>query len=157
MHQEGGTPFSKIWLRLITNGVSKMEAASKMKSALMPSTPAALFRFSLFSAASTSSCVMSAFRGSEVGEGEAGWGSRHGEGALRLDWAQRGCFRNDLLSRMRFPYRASGRTPSMLPGRCCCAVPAFPCTISRMFVDPCPQACTNPVQPSFGVLLAFGG
>ena len=80
MHQDGGTPLFRIRLEVNTSGVNRMEAASKMNSALMPSTPAALFRFSLFSAASTSSCVMSAFRRLDAVAGEVGWEAGMGEG-----------------------------------------------------------------------------
>ena len=87
-------------------------------------------------------------------------GSRHGEGAIEVGlgspWLLQSWF-GELHVLLLGPYKASGRTPSMLARRCCCAVSAFPCMIFRMLLDSCPQACTNPVQPSCGVLVALGG
>ena len=49
-----------------------------------------------------------------------------------------------------------GRTLSMPAGRCCCAVPAVPCPISKKLLLSCEQARTNLAQPFFGILAAYG-
>lgn len=55
-----------------------------MKSALMPSTPAAFLLLRRFNAAVTSSCVMTAFRKSMAGSGVSGRDSALGSGVG--DW-----------------------------------------------------------------------
>ena len=44
----------------------------------------------------------------------------------------------------------------MPAGRCCCAVPAVPCTMSRKLLDSCEQARTILAQPFFEILAAYG-